>query len=183
MTRFLLVVVLVPLVADQARAAGRARRGYWAPSYSAPSLVPGIPCLPPVHSFAPQGVIVYPTADQFVAVNNMLRAEVGLEPMQGDARLMAEAEQHAMRCRDRGCISHYHGGSVASRLASIGFDCSFCEDILAGGSPMLSRDPFAMWKASPDHFRTIIGNYTRCGFGVAYDSCGYGYWVGIYARE
>jgi hypothetical protein len=182
MMRFSIAVLLVLLAANPASAGGRSRRGYWAPSYSTLSFVPRVPCLPPVHSFAPQGVIVYPTADQFVAVNNMLRAELEMAPMQGDARLMAEADQHARRCRDRGCISHYHGGSVAARLASIGFDCSFCEDILVGGPPMLSRDPFAMWKDSPDHCRTITANYTHCGFGVAYDSRGYGYWVGIYAR-
>jgi uncharacterized protein YkwD len=173
---------LVLLFAGQALAGGRYRRSYPAAFQAAPAVVLTERIPPPVHPFAPQGLIVYPTADQFVAVNNMLRADRGLEPMQGDARLTAEAEQHARRCRDRGCISHYHGGSIAARLTSIGFDCSFCEDILAGGPPMLSRDPFAMWKASPDHHRTIIGNYTHCGFGVAYDSSGHGYWVGVYAR-
>jgi uncharacterized protein YkwD len=148
----------------------------------APASYVAQPLPSPVHPFAAQGVIVYPTEDQFLAVNNRLRAEVGRGPMQTDARLVATAQRYAQVCVAHGGVSHtYNGTELGQRVAQQGFDFSRCEEILAGGPPMLGRDPFALWKASKvGHYAAIIGSCTHCGFAVAYDRNGYGYWVGVY---
>src|SRR4051812_41025177 len=107
-------------------------------------VVYGIP--KPVHPFAPQGKIVYPTPEEFLAVNNQLRAERQLLPMQSDPKLMVLAENYAKTCRHVGFISHYHYGRLEDRLGSIDYKWRASEEILVGGPQMLGRDPFASWK-------------------------------------
>jgi uncharacterized protein YkwD len=181
----ILALLLALLISSDALAIGRWRSSY---SYGYPTNIRynSPPRLlqptPPVHPFAAQGVIVYPTANEFVDVSNKMRQEVGKQPLLPDMRLTRTAQSYANICRDKGFIDHYHNGTtVGQRVQQFGFQFVLCEEILTGGPQMLDRDPFANWKASPKHYEAVLGNATHCGFAVAYDAKGYGYWVGIYA--
>jgi uncharacterized protein YkwD len=116
------------------------------------------------------------TPDELLAEANKLRADKGIQPLKLDARLNSSAQ---LKANDM--LQHTYYGHDNPATGGHGYQLIFDNmDACKTGSENLNEilpgdDPFAGWKASPDHYAAEIGQeYDYTGFGyVAFNNKAY----------
>lgn len=114
-----------------------------------------------------------------VRLVNDIRAEEGLQPLQGDAKLAKAAVRRAAHCARQGRISHVGWLDALRKVGLRVGSRAFGENLAQGQdrADEVVRD----WMASPGHKANILArDYRRIGVGVAE---GYGdrFWAQVFS--
>ncbi|GJE55084.1 MULTISPECIES: CAP domain-containing protein [Methylobacterium] len=83
------------------------------------------------------------------------RAQHGLGPVAIDSRLIQAASYEAGANAKAGQLSHDHGGSFETRMASAGFGRKYTAENLSAGSETFDQ-VLGRWKASPAHNSNML---------------------------
>jgi uncharacterized protein YkwD len=108
---------------------------------------------------------------------NSRRAEVGLAPVQLDARLQAAATDQATRQAGNARMSHDGGGGLAARVEAQSYAWGWLAENVAGGQRSAS-DVMSAWMNSPGHRANILAaEAVHLGVEVAVAADGTWYWA------
>lgn len=95
---------------------------------------------------------------------NAIRRQVKLIDLKMNTKLMKAATQQVKRMATAGTMSHKLGGSLRSRVRSVGFHGVAAENL--GGGYSSARSIVIAWMKSPAHRRNILVRQYNC-FGIA----------------
>ncbi|GEP00801.1 CAP domain-containing protein [Methylobacterium haplocladii] len=104
---------------------------------------------------------VGPTSDVILdagaaaAAISRYRAQHGLGPVAIDSRLIKAASYEAAANARAGLLSHDHGGSFETRMASAGFGRKYTAENLSAGSETFDQ-VLGRWKASSAHNSNML---------------------------
>lgn len=114
-----------------------------------------------------------------VRLVNEVRAEEGLRPLVGDARLAKVALRRAGVCARRDRLSHA-GWLDALRAGGFRVGSRAFGEVLARGQDR-PVEAVRAWLASPPHRANLLGeDFRRVGFGVA-EGHGDRWWAGVFS--
>ena len=113
--------------------------------------------------------------------SNQIRQEAGKTAQELDEELCKSAQGHAEYMAEHGNRSHYINGSASSRAKDAGWKGGFVTENIAYGQNGVDS-VFSVWRNSGGHYYNMIGNYDKCGFGLAYRGTT-PYWCAVYARS
>ena len=113
--------------------------------------------------------------------SDRIRQEAGKPGQELNEELCKAAQGHAEYMAEHGNMSHYINGSPSSRAKNAGWKGGFVTENIAYGQRSI-KSVFSVWRNSGGHYYNMIGNYDKCGFGLAYRGTT-PYWYAVYARS
>jgi len=120
---------------------------------------------------------------QLLVEHNQYRAAANKPPLAMDAQLTLAAQEKSALVARIQSLDHYANGGYTAAATRHGYKWSMVSENLAQTFRPDAREASLVWRNSPGHYASMVGNYRDAGFGYTRDLAGRIWWVAIFGNR